>query len=40
MLAGRSRMRKEKGDEHGGHDLIEEFRGSIGKWLILEVEIH
>lgn len=24
----------------GGHDLIEEFKSSVGKWLILEIEIH
>ena len=24
----------------GGHDLIKELKGSIGKWLILEIDIH
>lgn len=24
----------------GGHNLLDELRGHIGKWLILEVEIH
>lgn len=24
----------------GGHDLIEEFRGNVGKWLLLEVVVH
>jgi hypothetical protein len=24
----------------GGHDLLEELRSNIGKWLILEVKIH
>jgi hypothetical protein len=24
----------------GGHDLIDEFKSNVGKWLILEIEIH
>lgn len=24
----------------GGHDLIEELRSHVGKWLILEIDIH
>ena len=24
----------------GGHDLIQELRGHVGKWLILEVDVH
>ena len=24
----------------GGHDLLEELKSAVGKWLILEVEIH
>ncbi|MNJ80064.1 hypothetical protein D3C77_783070 [compost metagenome] len=24
----------------GGHDIIEELRSYVGKWLILEIEVH
>lgn len=24
----------------GGHDIIEELRSNVGKWLILEIEVH
>jgi hypothetical protein len=24
----------------GGHDLLAELKGNIGKWLVLEVEVH